>query len=159
MYFEFMKAIVPLVFLAFFVTPARSQTTVTLCELLRNPNEYNGKVVTVRATLRFGFEWSQLYCLDCLESGRAWLDLPSDLEEDQISRKALKKLPREAGIVNLTVQGVFSSGGTYGHENGYQFQIRAVRISDVAVIQKGVRPLAEEHKVEQRWACGGSNPR
>lgn len=43
-----------------------SETPVTFCDLLRNAEKYNGKEVTVRATWRYGFEWSQFYCLDCL---------------------------------------------------------------------------------------------
>jgi hypothetical protein len=33
-----------------------SEPSTTFCDLLRNPEKYNGKEVTVRATWRYGFE-------------------------------------------------------------------------------------------------------
>jgi hypothetical protein len=141
------------------VTP---QSPVVFCDLVRNPEKYNGREVTVRATYRYGFEWSELYCLDCLERGKArsgiaWLRIPSDLDDDSV--RSFKKVPKGSGIVNLTVQGVFASGETYGHQNGYRYEIVAQKISDVAVIQKGIKPPAEEEKAEKRWACGGTDPK
>jgi hypothetical protein len=50
---------------------ASPKPQVTFCELVSNPELYNGKVVTVRATYKYGFEWQMLYCLDCLDKGKA----------------------------------------------------------------------------------------
>ena len=80
---------------------AHAQTTVKFCDLLRNPEKYRDQQVKVRATFRFGFEWQQLYRLDCLDKGKAWLELPNDLDDE--SERAFKKMPKGAGIVNLTV--------------------------------------------------------
>lgn len=135
----------------------RSQSSPTFCDLVRSPEKYNGKEVTVRATYRYGFEWSELYCLDCLDQGKAWLDMPTALEDTLA--KSLKKMPKGAGIVNLTVQGVFVSGGTFGHSNAYRYKIEPTKISDVAVLQKGMKSPEEEKNVEKRCACGGTNPK
>ena len=132
------------------------QATGTFCDLLRNPDKYNGKEVTVRATYRYGFEWQQLYCLDCVEKGRAWLEIPGD--GDESLDRSLRRTPK-AGIVNLTVQGLFLSGSTYGHMNGYSYQITAHKISSVVVLLKGIKSREEEQRVEKRWACGGTNPK
>jgi hypothetical protein len=70
------KIVVPVLLAA--STP---QPTLRFCDLVRNPAEYNGKTVTVRATYRYGFEWEELYCLDCLDKGKAWLEVPSDLDD------------------------------------------------------------------------------
>src|SRR5215470_4199764 len=115
-----MKITTPILFLLLLALSGRTQSQVTFCDLVRNPELYNGKEVTVRATYKYGFEWQQLYCLECLDKGRAWLELPDDL--DDASVKALKRAPKEAGIVNVTVQGIFVSGGHYGHENGYRYK-------------------------------------
>jgi hypothetical protein len=136
---------------------AHAQTAMTLCELLRNPNKYAGQSVKVRGTFRYGFEWAQFYCLDCLDRGKAWLTMSSDMDDK--SDKVGKKMPKFAGIVNLTVVGVFHFGTSYGHMNGYRYELIAQQIRDVAVIQKGMRPLAEEAKAERQWACGGVHPR
>ena len=130
---------------------------VTLCELVRNPALYDGKEVTVRATYKYGFEWQMLYCLDCLDKGKAWLELPIDL--DDASVKALKRAPRGAGTVNLTVQGVFRGGGHYGHQNMYSYQLVAHKVSNVAVVIRGMKTLEEEQRAEKKWACGGTNPK
>jgi len=136
---------------------SRPQSSPTFCDLMRSPGKYNGKDVTIRATYRYGFEWSELYCLDCLDQGKAWLDMSTALEDK--SAKSLKKMPKDAGIVNLTVQGVFVSGGTFGHSNAYRYKIEPTKISDVVVLQKGMRSPEEEKKVEKRWACGGTDPK
>src|SRR5262249_25958143 len=59
------------------------------CELLRHPELFDGKEVTVRATWVSGFEWSYMTCLTCLtfkDVGKVWLDFSDDL--DDASRKA-----------------------------------------------------------------------
>jgi hypothetical protein len=149
--------LIPVIALLIFGGAAHAQTATTLCDLLRNPDKYVGQLVRVRATLRYGFEWEQFYCLDCLDRGKAWLTMPSDM--DNKSDKVFKKMPKGAGIVNVTVVGIFHFGGSYGHLNGYRYELIAQQIRDVAVIQKGMRPIAEEAKAERQWACGGVHPR
>jgi hypothetical protein len=134
-----------------------SDPPTTLCDLLRNPEKYAGKEVTVRATWRYGFEWSQFYCIDCAPKEMTWLEVSSEL--DDASNRALKRIPKGAGIVNITVEGTFQSGGHYGHLDGYPNQFIARKISNIAIVSKGMRPLAEEQEVEKHWACGGSNPK
>jgi hypothetical protein len=136
---------------------AQSQTAVSFCDLVRNPEQYDGKTVTVRATYKYGFEWQQFYCLDCLDRGKAWLELPDDL--DQVSSKALKRAPKGAGIVNLTAEGVFMGRGNFGHMNGYHYKFVAHQVRDVVVVLKGMKRPAEEEKAQKRWACGGTNPK
>lgn len=127
---------------------AGSNATVTFCDLVRNPEKFNGEEVTVRATYHYGFEWQQLYCLDCLDKGKAWLEIPADI--DSASEKAMKHAPKGAGIVNLTVSGTFMSGSTYGHLNGYRYQLVARKISNVSVVLKGMKTAAEEQAAEKR---------
>jgi len=136
---------------------ADSDARISFCDLVRNPGKVNGKEVTIRATHRYGFEWEELYCLDCLDKGKAWLEIPADI--DDASQKALKRAPKGAGIINLTVSGTFMSGSTYGHLNGYRYKFVAKKITDVSVILKGMKSPAEEKEAEKHWACGGTNPK
>jgi hypothetical protein len=133
-----------------------SQESISFCDLLRNPEKYDGKEVIVRATWRYGFEWSQFYCLDCSLKQPTWLEISSDLDEK--SSQVLRRRPK-AGIVNITVQGIFQSGGHFGHLNGYQNRFVAQRVSDVAVVSKGMKSPADEQSAERQWACGGKNPK
>ena len=152
-----MKALNQALIACLLATAVQSQTPVSFCDLVRNPEKYDGKVLSVRATYRYGFEWQQFYCLDCLDRGKAWLEIPSDL--DNTSEKALRRAPKGAGIVNLTVEGVFVSGGRFGHMNGYPYKFVVHKVRDVAVVLKGMKGLAEEEKAEKQGACGGSNPK
>jgi len=131
--------------------------TVSFCEVLNNPEIYNMKEVTVRATYKYGYEWSYLYCSSCADKGRVWLEFPFNLDASAI--KALKHGPKGAGTVNVTVQGTFTKCGSCGHLNGYRFKIVGIKAKDVAVVIKGMKPLAEEQKAEKQWACGGTNPK
>ena len=85
--------------------------TMKFCELMQYPDKYNGKLVKVRATWVYGFEWSYLHCLGC--EGRVWLDT-SGLDER--SERTAKHTPKAAAIVNIDVEGIFQSGGGFGHE-------------------------------------------
>jgi hypothetical protein len=152
-----MKALSQALIVCLLAAAVQSQASVSFCDLVRSPEKYDGKVVSIRATYRYGFEWQQLYCIDCLDRGKAWLEIPPDL--DNTSDKALRRAPKGAGIVNLTVQGVFVSGGRLGHMNGCPYKFVVHKVRDVAVVLKGMRELAEEEKAEKQWACGGSNPK
>lgn len=136
---------------------APARRPLSFCDLVRNASEYNGQEVTVRASHEYWFEWSDLYCLDCIDKGRVWLELPIDL--DEASQKALERAPEEAGVVNVTVRGVFHSGGHYGHQNMWRHEIVASQIRDVAVVVKGMVVSDKQKAAEKRWACGGSEPR
>ena len=133
-----------------------SQTPLNFCDLLRNPQQHSGQEVRIRATYRYGFEWSELYCLSCRDKGKAWLEFAG---LDDASDQAVRRLPKGSGIVNLTVQGTFVSGARFGHENRYLYKIVARKVSDVAIVQKGIKPQAVEEKTERRWACGGTEPK
>ena len=136
---------------------ADKASTVSFCDLASDPERYNGKEVTVRATYKYGFEWSYLYCLTCLDKGKAWLEIPHDIDES--STKVLKRKPKGAGIVNVTVRGIFIKCGHCGHQNGYPFNFVAHQVSDLVVLVKGMKSLNEEQKAESQWACGGTSPK
>jgi hypothetical protein len=134
-----------------------SPPTVPFCELLNNPERYNRTEVTIRATYKYGYEWSYLYCLTCLDKGKVWLEFPFDL--DASATKALKRGPKRAGTVNVTLQGTFIKCGNCGHEGGYPFLFVASKASDVRVVVKEMKARDKEQAAEKQWACGGTNPR
>lgn len=134
------------------------QSSLTFCDLLRNPEKFNGQQVTIRATWRYGFEWSELYCLDCLDRGKAWLERSFSSLDDSSMRR-LKRVPKGAGIVNLTIRGTFHAGDSYGHMNGYRYEIVADSVSNLVVLSKGAKSRDKEEKIERRCACGGTEPK
>jgi hypothetical protein len=98
--------------------PATYSAT-SVCGLLRNRDAFEGRQVTVVGTYRYGFEWQELYCLDCVIIGRIWVEW----SDDESVARGLSGLPKHAGTANVVVAGIFESGGGYGHEGGYPAQI------------------------------------
>ena len=133
---------------------ASPQSQMNFCELMLYPETYNGKTVKVRATWIYGYEWSYLHCLGC--DGRVWLNT-SELDEQ--SEKTVKHTPKYAAMVNVDVEGVFQAGGSFGHQNGYKYQLRAHTISNPAVISKGMKSREKDLKIERKLACGGLKQR
>jgi hypothetical protein len=137
---------------------SETQTLLRFCDLLENPEKYNGREVTVRATYQYGYEWNYLYCLGCEKRGRVWLEMPAYFE-DRRTEVELSKAPDGAGIVNVTVTGTFAYGSTYGHLNGYRYQLSVTKLRNLVVLQKGMQSAEKERKTEEKWACGGKRPR
>ena len=74
-------------------------------------------------------------------------------------KKPSRKCQRMREFVNLTVVGIFHFGTSYGHLNGYRYQLVAKEIRNVGAIQKGMKDSAEEKKAEEQGACGGVSPK
>jgi len=85
-----------------------------------------------------------------------WLEISPEL--DDRSTAVLKRTPK-AGIVNITVQGVFQSGGHFGHLNSYPNRFVARRVSYFAIVSNGMKSLEDERNAEKQWVCRGSNPK
>ena len=147
------RSITALCCMVLLASSAIAQAT-RLCELIRNPEKYNGKLVRVRATWVYGYEWSYLHCLDCDQP--VWLDTS---ELDEKSEKTLRHKPKGAGNVNVDVEGVFQAGGTFGHQNGYKYQLTAHTVANPAVILKGMKTRDKVLEIERKFGCGGAKPR
>lgn len=130
---------------------------VAYCDLLRNPTSYDGKVVRVRATYRYGFEWSEIYCTGCSVKGSTWLDFDESYES-RTKRGVKKKLEGDSFLgrtVNIVAVGKFiGSGGGYGHMNGYNYMllVQSVERAEVILNDSPV-PAAMSNKALQRTRC------
>lgn len=110
------------------------QGLVAFCDLVSNPGKYNGKEITTRATFRYGFEWQEVFCLKCDVDSRVWLEFSEDLTEK--SKAALKKAPKDYGIINAVFTGTFRTSGPYG-DGGYKFELEVKEARNVEVVFKG----------------------
>ena len=135
---------------------ADAQHVVKFCDLLRNPQKYAGEQVKVRASWEYGFEWTYLFCFDCEDSGRAWLDFSDDL--DRSSEKVLKHKPKGAALVNITLVGTLVGPGTYGHMGGYRYKFTATKAETIRVILKGMHSPEEEKAAAKRKPCDCAAP-
>src|SRR5690349_15540058 len=96
--------------------------TVALCDLLSNPKLYEQKEVRVKAIYRVGYEWQELYCMDCWGTeNRVWLDFGDDFESCT-KKDVRRKLESTEGTYSVTLIGKLSgSQGGYGHMGAYRF--------------------------------------
>jgi hypothetical protein len=126
--------------------------SVSYCDLIKDPEKYDGREVSVHATYMYGFEWQEMLCLDCHYLGKTWLEF--DDEFTSTLNAALRKAPKDTGTVNAVFSGVFrSSGGPYG-DGRYRFQFNVKSISDVKVVSKnGLSPDALPENA-RRKVCG-----
>jgi len=94
--------------------------TVSYCDLIQNPAAYDRKIVRTNAVYRFGFEWAELYCLNCYDGNhRTWVDF-----EDELCRgsKRIKAHGNIGRTVAVQIVGTFyGSGGRYG-DGGYHYK-------------------------------------
>ena len=112
------------------------QSLMAFCDLVTNPEKYNGKQITTRATFRYGFEWQEVFCLACESEAKVWLEFSEDLTEK--SKAALKKTPKDHGIINAVVTGTFRTSGPYG-DGGYRFELEVKDVKNVEVVSKDMR--------------------
>jgi len=123
---------------------------ISYCDLVKNPEKYDGKEVSVRATYRYGFEWQELFCLDCRKTAKTWLEFDND---DTQYKASLKKFPKNQGTISAIFTGTFhSSKGPYG-DGGYRFQFMVTVISDVEVVSKQGWDPEHLTPIERKKAC------
>ncbi|MCO6510520.1 MAG: hypothetical protein J5I65_06975 [Aridibacter famidurans] len=123
---------------------------ISFCDILRNPEKYHGSEVTVRATLRYGFEWKEIYCLGCRKEGKVYLLI----DDSKISKKAgrnLKKLPKEEATVNAIFKGMFENRGKF---RGTRFTFILQEIDEVKVLTKQGVPPQSLPKKHLKKVCG-----
>jgi hypothetical protein len=124
---------------------------VSYCDLIRNPEAYDGKRVAVQATYRYGFEWQELFCLKC-RWARTWLEFPAEPDRPIKFHNA----PRYQGTINATFYGKFCGRkGAYG-DGGYQYQFDVDFARDEKVVSKSGADPSALSPVEQRRVCQGT---
>jgi hypothetical protein len=130
-------------------------TRVEYCRIVQKPESVKGVEVSVSATYRYGFEWSEMYCLGCLDSGRTWVDFDESVETTTKSA-LLKRLHQNEDLgrtANVVFSGVLEGPGRYGHEGAYRFKFIVKSVRDVKIILKDGRvpdQLPEEVKKRVR---------
>jgi hypothetical protein len=111
--------------------------TVAYCDLIRNPELYDQKVIRVKAIYRYGYEWSELYCGDCLKEGQTWVDFDESFES--CTKPDVAKKLGDNGFKGRTVSVVMigkfhGSGGGYGHMNAYRFRLLVSCVEQAKII-------------------------
>jgi len=134
----------------------REYPTVGYCDLMRSPEQYRGKVVRVTAIYRYGFEWSELYCLECVSEARTWVDLDESFVSSTKAnvRKKIGPHGGQGRTVRVTMVGRFDVGGGYGHMGAYRFRLMVDRLEAAKVIlDNSPSPSALPKEVLSRIHC------
>lgn len=135
-----MKYLLAFIAFAFFTVPSSSQknsdsrsvpcdagdvVTVDYCDLLRKPELYDQKLVRIQAVYRYGYEWSELYCPDCLTEGSTWVDFEESFEtctKSEVAKKIADNGFKGRTVIVVMVGKFYGSGGGHGHMNAYRFK-------------------------------------
>lgn len=131
--------------------------TINYCDLIRNPELYDQKLVRVQAVYRYGYEWSELYCPDCLTEGRTWVDFDEPSEtctKPEVARN-ISDNGFKGRTVNVVIVGKFyGSGGGYGHLNAYKFKflVSCVERAEI-ILNDSPLPNAIPKKLLNRATC------
>ena len=114
--------------------------TVSFCELVRDPERYDKKVIRVKAVLFRGME--NTYLTDPACAGKdlyLWVEFDeSYLYQDEETKRRLDKIlcstqPCPTGTAEVIAIGRFSgpTGGPYGHLDDYRFKFSIFHIEQV----------------------------
>lgn len=124
---------------------------VEYCDLIKNPEAYDGKEVTVRATYRYGFEWQEIYCLECRNLGKTWLEIWDITKK---SKKIFRKFPENDGTFNAIFTGIFqSSKGPFG-DGGYPYRFMLKEISQAELVTRsGADPKKLSDEIRKKVCC------
>jgi hypothetical protein len=117
--------------------PPGNLETVAFCDLIRNPKVHDQKTVRIKAIYRYGYEWSELYCLDCIDAGKVWVEL-----DDSFATNTDIKLAKRIGdngfpgrTVSIVAVGEFyGTGGGYGHQGSYRYKFRITRLEQASIL-------------------------
>ena len=121
--------------------------TVAFCNLVGDPNRYDGKVVRTQAVVAVGFEVGIVYDPKCGDrEKRAWYDFDhATYQPDEKGWKALRALlfpeSKEGsghyrGRARATMVGRFdaSAKNGYGHLNQYRFLFTIMRVEKAEAV-------------------------
>ena len=133
---------------------AKREIPVEFCDLIHNPKLYDRKEVRVTAIYRLGYEWQDLYCLNCLSAENMAL-LEFDADFDSCTKRSVKRnLDSVEGTFAVTLIGtLFDSGDRYGYKGAYRFKFLA-KCAERAdrLLRDGQSPAVLPQKVRDKVA-------
>lgn len=131
--------------------------TVVFCNLVKQPESYDNLTIRVRAVYRYGFEWSELFCLTCPDAGLVWVELGDNIASNTKKNVMDKVRSRDhkGRILNVVVVGTFyGKKGGYGHLGAYKYKfvIRSFEMAEVIMYDSPSRSALPK-KVRNRAKC------
>jgi hypothetical protein len=124
-----------------FARLAAGADDVRLCDLLKNPNQNQGKELIITSGFRVGYEWQALVCYDCTsqeynDQHPKTYDVWVNFEKDVKGASKLPKVKAFDQLEKVIFQGTFEGPGTYGHLGGYRYQFNVREIKSAVRLWK-----------------------
>jgi len=136
-------------------------TTVSLCDLLAHPDLFDQKTIHLQAIYRYGAEWSEIYCLECSESGSVWLEFDEKFEASMkrsLKRKIAGNGDRGRTVKVAMIGKFYGSGGRYGHLGASRFKIVVSQVEHAEILlNDSPIPNALPAQVKSKAKCTGSS--
>lgn len=112
---------------------SKNITTVSYCEIAKEPTKYVNQTVRIRVIYRVGFEWSEIYSLHCTDAPSTWLDFSPDFNRASQAPPPLAMTTE--GNFSITAGVVFvgrltGAVGRYGHLNSYKLEFAADSVEE-----------------------------
>lgn len=111
---------------------SESQGPITLCDVIKAGDGFDGRKIEVKANYRYGLELDELFCGECREAHRRI----SVAFSEEFDWKPMRKAHRDAGVVSAKFIGVLTAKENKSNNYRYTFTVHAVK--DVVVIEKGL---------------------
>jgi hypothetical protein len=131
-----------------------SNNRVSLCDLVRDPERYEGKPVVVSATFQLGYESEEIYCLGCTNWGRIWVEFGNETAADKIRVDESQLIPGCAFDVIFSGS-FYATGKRYGHLNSfrYKFVVESVKRAKLILNNANFEPSEWPTKAQKK-VCG-----
>ncbi|MBI4751130.1 MAG: hypothetical protein HY774_21845 [Acidobacteria bacterium] len=110
--------------------------TVKLCDLIHKSRLYDQQMVRVQGIYRYGVEWSELYCLECLTGGSIWVEFNVSLES-RTKKKLIKRVSGNEDLgrtVKVVFVGQYFTGRGYGHMSRHSAELKVYAIEKAEIL-------------------------
>ena len=124
------------------VAYAETPIAAKLCDMVGQPNQFQSKLVSVRAEVAVGFELQALIDGSC-PNHRIWFELDEPKHDSSYSSLTEAWKNNEFNIrkkVTATLLGVFETGQCFGHQCFSKAQLRVRQAMNVTAVERRLAP-------------------
>lgn len=130
---------------------------VNLCEIITNPIPYQNKIVRIKATYRWGFELSELFCSDCWNKDNGSIHVRfDDAAVEKNSRSRFLKVITDGGN-DKTLKVAFIGRFYNTNPNRIvfpQFRLEVIEVEKAIVLSKyAPAPSNLEPSIRKQTYC------
>ena len=133
-------------------------STVNLCDLIENSAEYQNKVIRIKATYRYGYHYSELFCSDCWtrDKGRIYVFFDEAWQEN--SKPDLINILTNKGdekTINVTFIGLFADPNPSDKRTApFQFKFTLIKVEKAEVLtEDSPAPPNLKKKIKKKTFC------